>query len=403
VDPSWLDDPPRGSVTFCAGEDVSASHRRSLRDYNLKRAPLSRATFEESSFTADAQHGQFLKALVRGSNGCDVIYLDVIYTAEFAARGLLYDMTPYFETGGRRERFDPRAMQTARYDGRLWGVPKQLDAGVLYYRADRVPKPRSWQDVYRRARPGRGELPGLRLQRGAFEGTTVVLLELAYSAGARPIVSADGKSAALDQPQVLEALTFLRNAVRDRVTPDVQQTDLGNLSVYERGRATYLRGWPFVAARLRDDAGTDPVRRATAAGTAITALPPWKAGGNSVAVLGGHNLVIPRSAGNPSAALHLIAFLTSASQVRKDVEEDSQVPVLKGLTNEPGLGNGSLLSAIQKTDVIARPSIDNYAAVSQIISRGVTAILDGPAARSSIRARLREMQRDVQSELDAGQ
>ena len=402
VHTSWLSDAPRGAVTFCAGADVSASHRRAAQDFNRRYAPGARATFEESSFTADAQHDQYIKALERGSDGCDVIYLDVIYTAEFASKGLLYDMTPYLVEAGRRATFDPRAMRSAAYDGKLWGVPKQLDVGLLYYRADRATKPTSWQDVYRQATPRAGDLPGLRLQRGAFEGMTVVFLELAYAAGARPIVSQDGTIANLDQPQAVEALEFMRDAIRDRVTPDAQQTDIGNLAVYERGRASFLRGWPFVAARIRADAGADADRRAAAANTAIVALPPWSAGGASVGVLGGHNLVIPHSARNPSAALHLVEFLTSAGQVRKDVAEDSQLPVRKDVAMDAAVRKRPVVRAIEATRVVARPTLTRYAAVSRIISRGVTAILER-STKASIRAALKELQRDVQRELDAGQ
>ena len=398
VSMDWLEDPPKGPVRFCAGDDESQSQSRSERDYNRRRAPGSVATFVKTTFTADKQHDLFLRALEQGSDECDVIYLDVVYTAEFAARGLLYDMTPYLEAGNRRDDFDERAMRTAEYDRKLWSVPKQLDVGVMYYRSDLASRPESWLDVYRQAKRGsatRG-LPGLRLQRGRYEGLTVVFLELAYSAGASPIVSDDGETANLDQPQVLEALEFMRNAVRQDVIPDVVQTDEANLGVYERGRALFLRGWPYIAARIEEDA-KGPIKRKAAANTQVVALPPWRPGGRSVGVLGGHSLVIPRSAENPEAALHLIEFLTSATQILKDVKEDSQFPVLASLQSDPDLSSNELLNAIKETDVMPRPSIVNYAEVSSIIFKGVTEVLDGKASAST---KLGEIQRDVQAALD---
>jgi multiple sugar transport system substrate-binding protein len=400
VQVSWLDDPPKGSVRFCSGEDVSASQRRSKRDYNDQRGPGSVAQFAASAFSADEQHDEYLKLLRRKSDQCDVIYLDVIYMAEFAKKGLLYDMTPYLDDGDRRSDFVKQAFQTVEYDGKLWGVPKQTDAGVMYYRADLARKPTSWRDVYRQAKAGPGELPGLRLPRAQDESLTVVLLELAYTAGARQIISEDGKTADLNQPPVLAALMFLRNAVRERVIPKRRvHPDKSNLAVYEQGRAKFLRGWPFVAAQISEDAD-GPVRRRAARNTKIIPLPPWQPGGRSVGVLGGHDLVIPRSAGNPAAALHLIEFLTSAPQMLKDVNEDSQLPVLVALTNDPGLSNRPVLNAVKETMVIPRPSITNYFEVSKIISTGVAQIMDGTAP--SIQTRLDEMQHDVQRELDDG-
>jgi multiple sugar transport system substrate-binding protein len=397
VSRAWLDQPARGPVRYCAGEALLRSQRRSQSEYN-RRFPGSTAVLVQARATADASPERYL----RNSDACDVIALDVIYTAEFAAKHALYDMTPYLGKD-RRVLFDDRIMRTVRYGGRLWGVPKQLDTGVLYYRADRVRAPTSWRDVYRQARRRRPDgLPGLRLELGSPEGRTVVLLELAYAAGARPIITNDGETADVDQPRVLEALRFLRNAIRDGVIPAAAPTDGVSLNVYESGRASFLRGWPFVAARIRDGAGAGRAQRATAANTKIVPLPPWKPGGKSIGVLGGHNLVIPRSARNPSAALHLIAFLTSAEQVRKDEREDAQVPVLRSVASEPALQNRALLNAVERTSVMLRPPIPQYAEVSRIISNGVDAVFRGPADLASIRDRLRVIDRDVQRVLDHG-
>jgi len=397
--PAWLEKPPSGVVRLCTGGEVpSKSQLRSQIEYNRRFSDSKAVLVRTRTTAAVAPHDRYL----RNSDACDVMSLDVIYMAEFAARRLLYDMTPYL-TADRRALFDDQILKTARYEDRLWGVPKRFDAGVLYYRADRVRAPRSWRDVYRQARRRSPDgLPGLRLPRGSSEGLTVVFLELAYAAGARPIVSPDGETADIDQPQVLKALTFMRDAIRDGVIPAAEPTDRGTLDVYELGRASFIRGWPFVAARLRDDAGGGRARRRTAVNTKIVPLPPWNPGGESIGVLGGHNLVIPRSARNPSAALHLIAFLTSIEQVRRDQRDGSQLPVLRGLADDAAPKNRALLSAIKATKVVSRPSIPRYAAVSRIISDGVEAALDGPADLSSSRDALRTIDREVQRVLDSG-
>jgi multiple sugar transport system substrate-binding protein len=391
VSPAWLADPPAGRVRFCASEDVSRSQARSTSDYNRMFSgsnavlvPLSAGAHELPT-------------------ACDVISLDVVYTAGFAARHLLYDLTPYL-TADRRAAFDDRIMRTAGYDGRLWGVPEQLDVGVLYYRADRVRRaPRSWPDLFRQARRrSPGEPPRLRLPLASPEGLTVVFLELAYAAAARPIVTNDGKTADIDQPAMLAALRSLRAAVRDGATPRVAATDIGALYAYESGRASFLRGWPFVAARMREDARKAPALRVAADRTRIVPLPPWHVGGRRVGVLGGRNLVIPRGAHNPSAALRLIDFLTSPAQVRKDAREASQIPVLKAVARDPDVRNGALLKAVNETTVVSRPSIPRYAQVSRIISSGIGSVLRRPAEPALVADTLRAIDRDVQRVLDRG-
>ena len=403
VTAAWSEERPAGTVRLCGVEDGSRSQRWAVGDYH-RRFPGSRVTIVESADASDGSDSA-LRRLAGGSGACDVISLDVIHTAELASKDLLYEMTPYLQAHDRGDGFNAQMMETVRYDGKLWGVPKQLDVGVLYYRADRVRAPASWRDVYRQsAAKGAARRPGLRLQAGSSEGLTVVLLELAYAAGARPIVSADGKTAAIDQPQVLEALQFLRNAVRDGVIPAGSPTDEGSLFAYEVGRASFLRGWPYAAARIDTDAGGTGTpqgsRRTTAENTEIAALPPWKAGGRRVAVLGGRNLVIPRSARNPSAALHLIDYLTSAAQGRRDERDSSQLPVRKDVADAPDLTHRELLSAIRRTHVLLRPVLPQYADVSRIISAGVKATLAGPADGTFAREKVQQMERDVQRLLE---
>lgn len=65
-------------------------------------------------------------------------------------------------------------------------------------------------------------------------------------------------------------------------------------------------------------------------------------------MLGGHDLVIPRTAHNPSGALRLIDYLTSDTQVRID-EQGGQYPVLKAVANDLDPTNRALMSAIKHT------------------------------------------------------
>ncbi len=361
VDPAWLQDEPSGVVRYCAGTDVTGTRERSVSDYNRRRIGNSRVTLVETSSTADIQRNHYLD---RDTNDCDIIQLDVAYLAEFAAKNLLFDMTPYLDADDRAARFDRQALATTRYAGKRWGVPKELDAGVLYYRADRARAPSSWQELYARARPRRAsELPGLRVQANRGEGVTVFLLELAYSAGADSIVSPDGRTARIDQPQVLEVLRFLHDAIRDRVVPAIGSSgEAETLDEYERGRATFLRGWPYVRQRLRRDVVIGQTglarraRRRTAERTRIVPLPRWQARGPRFGVLGGSDLVIPRSAHNPTAALHVVDYLTSDEQVRKDQREASLLPVLRSVAADRDLPDRAVLNAVEATQTDRAPS-----------------------------------------------
>ncbi|MDQ3849257.1 MAG: serine/threonine-protein kinase [Actinomycetota bacterium] len=411
ADPAWLKDPPTGVVRYCTGEDLSRSQRQSVRDFNKRFRGTARAELIQSSSTADVQHDEYIRTLSAPSQDeCDVVYLDEIYLPEFAQKKLLYDMTRYLRQGGRAEQFVQSMMKTVRYKGRLWGVPKQLDAGLLFYRTDKgLHRPRSWSDVFAQARPRRpGELPRLRFQAAGYEGLTVVFLELAYSAGAAPIVSADGRQAHIDQPAAIEALQSMRRTIGRAVPKEaINQTDKGSLSVFEHGRALLMRSWPFAAARIRRDAAKAERRHARDASALrqaadnlrVVPLPPWRPGQDSVAILGGHDLVMARNAANPRAALHLVDFLTSYREVRQDARDYSQFPVLKSVASDPDIAHDGMLGAINRTRVEPRPVIANYAEVSKIISAGLNRALD---ERASVSETLHDIDRDVQDVLDRG-
>lgn len=412
VDPGWLGKEPEGKIVYCSGEDVSESQRRSVEDYNdSEDSGESKATLVDdfgSSETADGQRREYLKRLEVGQ--CDVVYLDVIYMSEFADKKLLRDMTRYLDGIDAEDQFDDKMMRTVAHEGKRWGVPKHLDGGLIYFRTDRGDAPASWHEILTRAVPGAGERPGLRFQLDAYEGLTVVFLELAYAAGADSIVSEDGKTANIDQPETLAALNFMRAAIRRRAVPRAvtRQGDAGSFYAFSTGRATYLRSWPYVETLLRveaqrakaDGSGTAAARGRTAENHGVAPLPPWTPGGRRVGILGGHNLVIPRSAKNPEGALHLIRFLTGEKQILEDARTASLAPVLTELWREPEVRADPALSAVNDLELELRPVIANYAQISQKIYERLRRALRNEQSRDGLAEVLREIEDEVQAVLD---
>jgi multiple sugar transport system substrate-binding protein len=403
VDTSWLDDKASGDVVYCSGTDVSGSQKRSVRDFN--ESPDGSTTFasfvDNISPRAEKQRRAYLDRMRQGA--CDVVYLDVVYTPEFAARKLLYDMTPYLEQDDRKASFDRQMMSTLSYGGKLWGVPKQLDGGVLYYRRDKQQAPRTWKALAAAAQPDPGERPRLRFQLDAYEGLTVTFLEIAYAAGAEPIVSDDGKTANVDQPETVAALRFLQRLIRRRAVPAsvTRLGDRGSLWAFGVGRAAFLRAWPYVEARLTTDArtttnATRAARQNTARNFGVVSLPPWTPEGQAVGILGGHNLVIPRTAKNPRGALRLIKFLTREDQVLKDAEAASMAPVLSTLWTRDEVTQSAALTAVRGEDLRLRPLIPRYWQVSREIYCGLRGSLVTGAGDSS----LQDIQLRVQRVLD---
>jgi multiple sugar transport system substrate-binding protein len=368
-------------VLYCSGPDVSRTQRRSVGDFNKSSEGDKVTAVANFAFPDDADGQRRAYRQAMQARKCDVVYMDIAYMPEFASAHLLSDMTSYLRNG-REQRFDEQMMQTVKYEDRLWGVPKQLDGGVLFYRSDKVPKPPgSWQDVFRASIPGiapasgKPEKPGLRLPLEMYEGLTVVVLELAYAAGANSIV--DGGRARVDQPEVLEVLKALRDAIADRALPrtGVDSKETGTLDVFRIGNAKFMRNWVVAESRITDEIGRSPILKRIAGRIKIVSLPPWK-GGARVGILGGHDLVIPRSSKNPDGALKLVSFLTSDEQLRRDALKGSLAPPLDGWTSDESIQGSPALVALAATDLRLRPLIPQYARVSREIGDTVGRLLD---------------------------
>jgi multiple sugar transport system substrate-binding protein len=282
----------------------------------------------------------------------------------------------------------------AVFQGRVWGVPKQADAGLLFYNKSVAgAAPATWQEVYRRAAPNRR----LRYQGSQYEGLTVNFLELAYAVGAAKIVTSDGK-ANIDQPDARTALQFMVDGIKNGAVPReiAEQTEDSSIYAFGRGRADYMRMWPYAYAELQN-----PAKFPQAAGkVGVAPLPSW-AGRTPVSVLGGHMLVISAFSKHPDAALKLVDFLSSAEVLKRDATEFSLAPALLALWNDQQVEQALPASAALRDAIFharSRPVIPNYPEVSRAIYENVHRALRQDVTPE---AALRQAQFEMQQAIDA--
>src|SRR3954447_1956848 len=190
IEPQSMDS-AKGNVTYCTGKDTSGDLIEGVKEFN-KANPNMNAKLLEFPESADEQRNQFIQRERAKSADCDVFESDVVWTSEFASQKWLYDMTPYVES--RKDEFVPSTLESVTYSGKIWGVPRVTDAGLLYYRKDKVKSaPTTWQEAYKEAKAGNG----LVYQGASYEGLTVNFLELAFAAGGK-VLSEDGKKSVID-------------------------------------------------------------------------------------------------------------------------------------------------------------------------------------------------------------
>ena len=369
IDPASMDG-AKGNVTYCTGKDTSGDLIAGVKDFNAKNPGIT-AKLLEFPESADEQRNQFIQRQRAKSADCDAFESDVIWTAEFASQKWLYDMTPYIES--RKDEFIPSTLESVNFDGKFWGVPRVTDAGLLYYRSDQVSEvPATWQAVYADA----AKKNGIIYQGAAYEGLTVDFLELAFAAGGK-ILSDDGKKSEINSPENLKALQFMADGIKNGAVPKAVTTYMEEEArrVFESGRATYERQWPYAYA-------LGNMKGSKVKGKFKVAPYPEFEGGGKAAILGGHNMVVSTYSKNPGAALKLIDYFTSPEVMKRAAVKYSKAPILAETYDDADVQKALPFSQQLKQSVEqakSRPVSPVYTQISQAIYKNVNAVLSGSA------------------------
>jgi multiple sugar transport system substrate-binding protein len=378
----------KGRVTYCTGKDTTGETKEWSKRFNAKYKAqgLSVKIFEFPA-SADEQRQQFVQRQEARDAECDVFRSDVIWTAEFASQGWLYDMTPYVNR--IKSRLLTPALETATYDGRVWGVPSYTNAALLYYRKDKVSSPpATWQDLYKQA----ADSGGIVFQGAAYEGLTCDWLEVAFAAGGS-VLSADGKKATIDSPQNVAATKLMADTVKRGAAPKAVSTYMEpeSLAAWQTGKYAFMRNWPYAYGLSQD---TDRLKGKFD----VAPLPAFEGAGRA-SILGGGNSVISRFSKNPGGALAVVDFLAAQEWQTTLTARFSQMSPFKATYDHPSVKKAIPFAAeIRKAieQARARPVSPVYPQISQAIYDNVN---DAIAGRQSPESAMKRAQAEIEKAL----
>jgi multiple sugar transport system substrate-binding protein len=361
---------PQGDVTWCIGKDTTGAFSTVVENFN-KANPDANAKLLELPTAADEQRRLQIQRLRAESPECDVLGMDVIWTAEYAAQGWLLDVTD--AVNERKDEFIPSTVETTEWDGKYWAIPFNTNAGFIYWRTDQAgdQPPQSWEDMYQTAQRDNGVV----YQGARYEGLTVNFLELLYSAGGT-VVNDDATEATADSQEARDVLEFMQNGINDGAVPKSVTTYMEEESrrSFEAGNATFMRNWPYAYALGRESKIADDF--------AVSTFPEY--GGNPGAgVLGGYDLAISAYSKNPEGALAFANFATSPDAQVIQASKASLPAVLTAVYDDPQVKK-ALPFAAELRDAVEqakpRPVTPVYTQVSEAIYNNVFAVLQGDMA-----------------------
>jgi len=387
IDPGSMEG-AKGEIKYCQGKDTTGETKAWGKQFNKKyKSQGLSVKIIEFPASADEQRTQFVQRQEAKSDDCDVFRSDVIWTAEFASQGWLYDLTPYIED--RRDDFIQPSIDTATYEGKIWGVPHYTNAALLYYRTDKIDKaPATWQEVYQQA-ADKGQIV---FQGAAYEGLTCDWLEIAYAAGGE-VLSEDGKKAVIDSPENVAATKLMADAVKNGAAPKAVSTYMEpeSLTAWQTGKPAMMRNWPYAYGLSQD---TDKLK-----GKFDVAPLPEFEGAGSAAILGGGNNVISVYTKNPGGALAVVDFLAQQEWQTQLTADFSQASPLKGTYDQPEVKKAipfsdDLRQALEQAR--PRPVSPVYPQISQAIYKNVNQALTG---QKSPEDAMKQAQSDIEKAL----
>lgn len=297
----------------------------------------------------------------------DIVYIDNSDVAQLADAGFLTSLS---DAGIKLEGFVPALAALGKYDGTDYAVPSANNTIALYYNKDLfaaagVEPPKTWAELRETARKlTQGQVyglafPGINNEQGTFHTSTFV-----WSNG--------GTFEKLNSPEVVGALTYLRDLVSDgSVSKSVVTWAIDDArDQFISGRAAMMIGGSWLLPQLDPhpelNYGVVPV--------------PTPVAGEQVRVPTGGELWVVSATANAGLAKSMLECLSSPDVLLTYAEGRNNVPALESLWDEfnaalPRMQPfvDSLAGAVSRTSVLGT----DYPRYSQAYSAAMQAILIG--------------------------
>ncbi|MDX2097635.1 MAG: ABC transporter substrate-binding protein [Leptolyngbyaceae cyanobacterium bins.59] len=349
-----------------------------IRDFETQN-PRIRINIIEGPNATNLLEDLYTSAFILGDSPYDLINMDVIWTAKFASAGWLLDLTDRVSPE-ELQAFSPKDVEGGRYNDRLYRMPIRSDAGMLYYRKDLLQEaglqpPETFADLIRISKTLQEKDAaqwGYIWQGRQYEGLVAMFIEVLEGFGGF-WVNPDTLDVGLDRPEALQAIAFLKDTVKEGVSPPGVTTyqEEETRRLFQGGQAVFLRSWPYVWP-LANQEGS-PVKGKIAIQSMVHA--PGQTGGSC---LGGWGLGIAKSSRHPKEAWTAIQFFTSREAQKRFILNAGYVPSRRELFTDPEIvaKYGHYPQLLEVVDqAVLRPPIAQYAQVSDILQRYLSATL----------------------------
>lgn len=327
----------------------------------------------------EALHDKIVAAAPAGTY--DLVFIDVIWPAEFASKGLIADISNRIPSTWGTDVLGG-ALSSAVYDGKYYGVPWLLDTKYLFWNEDHLAKAgvdkaslSSWDGVATAAKAIKAKA-GIRypLIWSWAQAEAVICDWTAMTADFGGKIFDEAGAPAFADGGALQALEFMRKTVVDGITnpSSMQALEDDVRKLISAGDASIGLNWTYMYS-----AANDPEQSKMAGKIAIGEVPD--SGGGHMSVNGSSALSITANSKNQDAAWAFAEFVSSQA-IQEQYVADS-LPIW-GASYESAAVVASAPNVVpvakkQLANMVNRPAAAQYNAVSQKLQVAIQKALTG--------------------------
>jgi multiple sugar transport system substrate-binding protein len=276
--------------------------------------------------------------------------------------------------------FVPRVLDLCRIDGRLMQLPRNLDARLLFYRADLMSAPQTWEEaaaqMIRHKREGFYGFAFPGRHSGLF-GTFYEMLGMAggdlFDDNLRPTFNSEAGEWALNFLHRLHAI--------ERVTP----ADLTENWYYDEISDRFRKGHVLMIGEWPGFYGLYQKRESCAVFDQFdVAVYPAGPAGIRKSYASSHSFAIPKAARDPQGGLALAKYLTSADVQWYEASVEGHTPVRQNvfekMRSTPSERDARRMTALEETInhyAMIPPKFAKYPLIEDILWIGVQEAITG--------------------------
>lgn len=381
---SGLDWTKKGPISYVQGKDTSGFVQPTIDVWNAAH-PDQKVTLIELTDKADEQQQKMIdNATTNGSAKYDVLSVDVVWTAQFAANKYIVELpADQFKTDG----YIKPAVDACKYFNKMYCFPSTSDGAMLYYRKDLLDAvgitapPTTWDEMVAAGKKVQAANPGIGIWGGQFqkyEGLTCNFAEWLNGGGGNFLDDATGKPT-VNTEAAMVGVKAMAGYFVDGTIPAESSTwqEEQSRQAFQDGKLVFHRQWPYIYTLASKTDGSSKV-----AGKFAVAPLPGKSG-VGVSTLGGHNMAITATASNPGTCKDFILWWNAKEQQKANIIKTSSAPTFEALYSDSELvSKFPYLPVLQKSigSAKARPKAVKYSDVTLAIQDAAYTIVKTPTS-----------------------